>query len=156
MTIEERLQEKYGTTAIPEFASWLLNDGTLINGTRDGWQRDIDHHEIGEFFKRSKFEDLGSSYIYIKKFMRRGNIRMCCGTTDYCCEIWGTPTMEQFKTLKRVFASARQRMCRTYVDWHSKSENRYSGSWAEYLRWLYRYSNLIDTYEYESLLYQYE
>ena len=156
MTIEERLYAKYGGTTIPELAAWMLRDGTMVNGSKEDWQRDMDHHEISEFFKHSKFEDPGSSYVYIKKFMRRGNIRVCCGTTDYCCEIWGIPTRDQLKSLKKMFAAARRLGCRTYVDWHTKRNNRHSGTWPDYLRWLYRYSNLIDMYEYDALLYQYK
>lgn len=106
MTIEERLLRDQGTTEDPHLAIWLLKDGTLVNGSIEGRQRDVDHHEIGQYFKKSKFQEPGSSLIYIKKFERRGNVRWGCSETGYWAELRATPTQEQFNTIVKHFTDA--------------------------------------------------
>ena len=95
MTIEQRLLADLGATTIPDFAVWLLKDGTLVNGSHEGYQRDIDHHEIGQYFKHSKYHVPGSSTLYLRKFMRRGNIRISCSDCGLCAEYAVTPSDER-------------------------------------------------------------
>lgn len=68
MTIEQRLIKELGTTDDPVFAVWLLRDGTYVNGTIEGHQRDIDHHEISAFYRPSKRQQPGGWGLYVYKF----------------------------------------------------------------------------------------
>lgn len=140
MTIEERLLHEYGSTDIPEFATWMLKDGTMVNGSYEGHQRDEDHRCVTQFFKRSKFEDLGSAYLYLEKFMKRGNIRMSCSESGYCIELYKIPTDKQFKRLDAIMLNAASAGIETLVIHYSVRGIRYRHSWEEYLDWLSRYS----------------
>ena len=99
MTIEQRLAITRGFTDNPYLADWLLPDGHMTNGSYEGRQRDIDHAEISGFFKHSKNQEPGNVKIYIRKFMRRGNIRMGASTWGFCFEFDRTPNEAQLKTL---------------------------------------------------------
>lgn len=99
MTIEQELIRDLGLTEDPFLAVWMTRDGLLVNGSIEGRQRDIDHHEIGQYFKASKFQDPGSSAIYVRKFMRRGNIRMGFSDCGLCFEFETPPSEAQVKTL---------------------------------------------------------
>ena len=133
MTIEERLLHDYGETEEPSFATWMLKDGTMVNGTVEGRQRDVDHRCISEYFKRSKFESPGSAYIYVKKFMNRGNIRMCCNEFGYNLELRSTPTLRQIRRLIPIMGMARRAGLETLVEWHPRKSGRRHASWSEYL-----------------------
>ncbi len=106
MTIEEKLVRDCGLTEDPCMGVWLLRDGRLVNGSHEGFQRDIDHHEIGQYFKRSKFEEPGTNGIYMLKFMRRGNIRWGCSEFGYCVEHVGPPSHEQFLRIRKHMLDA--------------------------------------------------
>lgn len=103
MTIEQRLVHDLGTTGCPELAVWLLKDGTWVNGSHEGHQRDVDHHEIGSYFKPSKFAQPGESNLYMRKFMRRGNIRVGCGQGYAFAEMAVPPTRRQAEELLRKY-----------------------------------------------------
>lgn len=143
MTVEERLVHDHGLTRIPEFAVWMLSDGTMVNGSKEGYQRDVDHHEIGEYYKKSKFEDIGSSAVYVRKFMNRGNIRISCSENGYCIETRKTPTAAQFKTLSEIMNEARTYRINTYVDYHPCRTKTKATTWQGYVRHLKRYTNLL-------------
>lgn len=70
MTIEEKVLKEYGRTDDPVLSVWMLRDGTLVNGSCEGFQRDIDHHQIISFFSPSRKEDPGSPELYVKKFIK--------------------------------------------------------------------------------------
>lgn len=108
MTIEKRALRLWGEAVSPETAIWILKDGTLVNGCMGGSVRDVDHAEIGQFFRPSKFQDPGSNYIYIKKFIRRGNVRMSMDGHDAFFELAGIPTQAQWRAMGRCFAAARR------------------------------------------------
>lgn len=95
MTIEQRLLRDCGTTEEPCLAVWLLPDGEWVNGSCEGFQRDQDHHEIGAYFRPSVRQEPGSTYIYIRKFMRRGNIRVSCAQGFCRAEMLVPPTRSQ-------------------------------------------------------------
>lgn len=143
MTIEQRLLKDYGETNYAEHAVWLLQDGTLVNGSYEGHQRDVDHSEIGQYFHRSVREDPGSSHCYIVKFMRRGNIRISCSNYSYCAELRRIPTQRQLRVLSKIMNSARRNSIQTYVEWRSKRNVKYNGNWYDYLRYIRRYTDLI-------------
>lgn len=108
MTIEQRALKLWGPARDPESAIWILPDGILINGCMGSGVRDVDHAEIGQFFKPSKFQDPGSNWIYIKKFIRRGNIRMCLSSCEAFFELWLRPTRAQWRTMGHCFVAARR------------------------------------------------
>lgn len=99
MTIEEKLIRDRGFTGNPSLADWMLTDGRLTNGSYEGHQRDFDHHDISEYFNQSKYEQLGSGSVYIRKFMRRGNIRMGVSDCAYTFQFEKLPTQAQLKRL---------------------------------------------------------
>ena len=98
MTIEQRLVKDYGLTDNPIFAVWMLRDGTYVNGSIEGFQRDIDHHEINVYYKQPKDQSVfDSRYVY--KFMRHGNIRVGCSDYGWCYELAVMPSKEQVAQL---------------------------------------------------------
>ena len=48
-TIEEKAIQAWGTTNVPKFCTYLLINGEMLNGSYEGYRRDIDHREINEF-----------------------------------------------------------------------------------------------------------
>lgn len=110
MTIEQKMLKAWGEAADPALAIWILKDGTLVNGCMDpyGCRRDVDHSEMNQFYKRSKFEDPGSSYIYLLKTIRRGNIRMSMDGHAAAFELYGIPTKAQWRSMGRAFVAARR------------------------------------------------
>ena len=108
MTIEQRALKLWGPARDPGSAIWILADGTLINGCMGSGVRDVDHAEIGQFFKPSKFQDPGSNWIYIKKFIRRGNVRMSFSQCEAFFEFAKTPSPAQWQAMGRCFVAARR------------------------------------------------
>ena len=139
MTIEQKMLRQYGETDVAVFAQWMLSDGTMINGTVEGYQRDIDHRCVSEHFKRSKREDAGSASIYVKKFMNRGNIRMTCNQFGYCIEMRKMPTVQQFRRLREIMKEAEQMGLETYVEWHPRKSGRRHTDWDGFIEHLRRY-----------------
>lgn len=94
--IEERAKKLFGLTNIFEFAGYMLEDGTMLNFSYGGYQRDEDHRIIGQFYKKAQgTQALG-------KFMRRGNIRMMCHPNYYYLEFAKPPTTEQISRIKEI------------------------------------------------------
>lgn len=78
--IEQMLIDELGTTDDPELAVWLTRDGRLINGSREGRQRDLDHRHIQDCYPGL------DANAAIERFMRRGNVRMGCGAGSFAFE----------------------------------------------------------------------
>lgn len=116
MTIEQKALKLWGPAQGPESAIWILSDGILVNGCMGSGVRDVDHAEIGQFFKPSKFQDPGSNWIYIKKFIRRGNIRMCLGSHEAFFELWLKPTLAQWRAMGRCFVAARRLGLKVHIE----------------------------------------
>ena len=95
--IEERARKVFGETDIFEFAGYMLEDGTMLNFSYGGYQRDEDHRIIGQFFEKAQ------GYEAIMKFMRRGNIRCSCGSFGYMFSFIKEPTEEQIRTMERAY-----------------------------------------------------
>ena len=132
----------------PELCVWMLRDGTMVNGSYEGRQRDIDHRCISEYFKRSKFEDPGSALIYVKKFMRRGNIRYGCSECGYSIELTSPPSPEQFKRIQAHMRQAIRRGIPTCIGRYDSRRRLVYETWRQYAAYLARYTNLIDREEY--------
>lgn len=147
MTIEQLLLKDYGETREPCFATWLLRDGTLINGSIEGRQRDIDHRCISHYYKRSKFEDPGSAYLYILKFMRRGNIRVCCNEFGYGFEFTKQPSLQQLKTIRRAYMAAIRKAVPFTIDRRIRPFHVKNMRMAEFETYLYRYTDLMQHLE---------
>ena len=148
ITIEEKLVRQYGVTDMPELCVWMLRDGTMVNGSYEGHQRDIDHRCISEYFKRSKFEDPGSALIYVKKFMRRGNIRYGCSDFGYCIELTQPPSSEQFAKIQKHMRYAIMNHIDTCIGRYDSKHKLVYETWRQYTAYLARYTSLIRRKEY--------
>lgn len=148
ITIEEKLLKQYGTTDDPELCVWMLKDGTMINGSYEGFQRDIDHRCVSEHFRPSKFEDPGSALIYVKKFMRRGNIRYGCSGFGYTIELTQPPTQEQFAKIQKHMRYATSNGIDTCITRYGTKRRRICETWRQYTAYLMRYTGLIKRGEY--------
>lgn len=104
MTIEERAVKTYGLTDIPEFAGYMLANGTMLNFSYEGNQRDEDHRNVSQFFKHSENDGCFSKYMY--KFIDRGNIRCSCNECCYGFEFSKVPTREQWLALYKLYQRA--------------------------------------------------
>lgn len=108
MTIEQKALKLWGETDDPQDSIWILPDGTMLNGCQGGYIRDVDHAEIGQFFAPSKSQDPGSNWIYIKKFIRRGNIRMSMDGHACYFMLSKIPTRTQWRSMGYCMAKARR------------------------------------------------
>lgn len=141
MTIEEKAIRAWGETNDPCAAIWITRDGRLINGCMSGHLRDVDHASIGEFFKTSKFHQPGSAWLYIKKFINRGNIRMYLSDRTAYFELAKLPAPAQWRAMGRCFAAAR----RQDLDIQIERMGRVPGtgklySKSQYMEYLSRYA----------------
>lgn len=94
MAVERAVAKEYGVTDDVNLAVWLLRDGTLVNGSLEGNQRDRDHLDIADFYPFHM--DAADA---MARFMRRGNIRMGFSETGPCFEFLVPPSEEQLKIL---------------------------------------------------------
>ena len=89
----------------------------MLNGSYEGYRRDIDHREINEFMPVvNKKEYEYSSTPYVHRFMKRGNIRMNCNDNSICLEFWKIPTREQWRTLQWIIKEASQFDMSIYIE----------------------------------------
>lgn len=95
-SIELRLLTDYGETHSFSLCSWILSDGTLVNGSYEGYQRDFDHGTIAEYYKTK------NTFKAVQKFMRRGNIRCMCHEFGYLFQFTVPLTENQKKQLKNA------------------------------------------------------
>ena len=118
--IEERAKKYYGTTDVFEFAGYILHDGIMLNFSHEGRQRDVDHRDIGEFFKKAQGVEA------MVKFMKRGNIRCMCDLQGYRFEFIVPPTKEQVYILREAARIARQydRLFPLVIEQSSKNGKR--------------------------------
>ena len=95
--IENRMLRYYGCCENYSLATWLLADGTLLNGSCEGHQRDVDHAEAGYYFKKAQGKEA------VKKMLRRGNIRvMCQDDSGYLFQVTRKPTSEQKAVIRKA------------------------------------------------------
>lgn len=142
MTIEERLLKDCGVTEGPQFAVWMLRDGIYVNGTLEGFQRDIDHHEISGYYKRSKRIAPGSYTGYVYKFMRRGNIRVGCSDAGWCFELAVKPSRDQADALYHAILDAKY--YGTQACFGRNTRSSYKTIWEsdiDFIRYLNRYTD---------------
>lgn len=142
MTIEQRLVRDLGTTNDSRLAVWLLRDGTLVNGSVEGRQRDVDHHEIGSYFTPSVRATPGSSAIYISKFERRGNVRWGCSEYGYCAELLGPPSQAVVDTLAPRFLSAAHAGVETCIIRRTRRGTTTTTNVYEFLEYVARHTSL--------------
>ena len=110
MKIEERAKKYYGTTEIFGIAAYMLQDGTMLDFSEGTGAFRQDHANICMFFKG----DGTQGYTrYIRKFMRRGNIRLSPECKGF--EFTVIPTKEQYLSLKNL-----------HKDYHLENIERYS------------------------------
>ena len=114
--IEERAKITWGTTEVPQFAIYMLTDGTMLNGSFGGFQRDRDHREINEFMPHINNGKPYEGYPYIRRFMNRGNIRMSCNRESINLQFWKTPTREQWHSLRQILEEAEDLRQSIYIE----------------------------------------
>lgn len=73
MRMDQKVLGHYGATDDIYMALWMLADGTLVNGTKEGNQRDYDHRDIEWLYPGQ------DGYTAVQLFMRHGAVRMGCG-----------------------------------------------------------------------------
>ena len=100
--IEERAKKYYGITDVFEFAGYILPNGEMLNFSYGGYQRDEDHRNIGCFFSTAQ------GWEAMVKFMKRGNIRVCCSSSGFRFEFIRKPTKEQIQTMREAYRTARK------------------------------------------------
>ena len=115
-TIEQRAKEEWGTTMVPQFSVYMLTDGEMLNGSFGGFQRDRDHREINEFMPKLNNGKSYEGMPYIRRFMKRGNIRMHCNRESVNLQFWKTPTREQWITLKEILKECEELDMRIYIE----------------------------------------
>lgn len=107
--IEERAKKHYGLTRIFEHAGYMLEDGTMLNFCESGYHRDLDHINIGFFYEKAQ------GYQAMIKFMRRGNVRVCCNS-DFCFEFTKPLTKAQIAELREAQKLARKSDKNFYIE----------------------------------------
>ncbi len=115
-TIEQRAKEEWGTTEVPQFAIYMLTDGEMLNGSFGGFQRDRDHREINEFMPKLSNGKPYEGMPYIRRFMKRGNIRMHCNRDSINLQFWKTPTREQWISLRELLKECEELGMRVYIE----------------------------------------
>lgn len=108
--IEERAKKIFGETNVFEFAGYILEDGTMLNFSYGGYQRDEDHRIIGEFYSKA------SGTEALCKFMRRGNIRCSCNKDNYCFEFAKAPTEKQWQVLRHAARLCERNQINFYLE----------------------------------------
>lgn len=111
-TMEERAKETWGTTSVPQFCTYMLKTGEMLNGSYEGFWRDRDHREINEFMPCI----LTKQSDYINRFMKRGNIRMNCNKESICFEFWKTPTRDQWIKINSILKEAEDLGMNIYIE----------------------------------------
>lgn len=101
MTIEQKAVKQYGLTEIFPFAGYMLGDGTMLNFSYEGNQRDIDHRDIDDLFTGNA---CGTEAMY--KMLNRGNIRVSCSAACYGFEYTKKPRYDQMMTLINAWQEA--------------------------------------------------
>lgn len=115
-TIEERAKQEWGTTEIPQFAIYMLPDGDMLNGSFEGFQRDRDHREINEFMPTLNNGKLYDGIPYIRRFMKRGNIRIHCDKESINLQFWKTPTRDQWISLRTILKECEELNMSIYIE----------------------------------------
>lgn len=115
-TIEQRAKAEWRTTTVPQFSVYLLTNGEMLNGSFGGFQRDRDHREINEFMPKLNNGKSYEGMPYIRRFMKRGNIRMHCNRESVNLQFWKTPTREQWITLREILKECEELDMRIYIE----------------------------------------
>ena len=119
-SIEAKMVKKYGETYNVECAGYILEDGTLINMSYNGIQRDEDHNCVGEFFENIQ----GAEAMY--RFMKRGNVRVMCNRSFYGFEYIKEPTEAQRKVITKAMNYAYRNGITFYVDETTVHKSKWS------------------------------
>lgn len=115
-TIEQIAKAEWGTTQVPQFAIYMLTDGEMLNGSFGGFQRDRDHREINEFMPHLNNGKHYEGMPYIRRFMKRGNIRIHCNNDSINLQFWKIPTIDQWYVLRKLLKDCEDLGMRVYVE----------------------------------------
>lgn len=136
ITIEKKAKKTWGTTEVPQFATYMLQDGTMLNGTYGGYQRDIDHRQIVEVMyitSKKKYDGLP----YVRRFMARGNIRMNCNSNSINLQFWKIPSRDQWITLQTILKEAEELGLQIYIEkYYPTKRAKVFFSEREFANWL--------------------
>ena len=141
MTIEQKLVKQYGTTDCPEFATWMLKDGTMVNGTFEGYQRDVDHICVALFYKqKAGKEACRNPYTYLRKFMDRCNLRICTSDGCFGFHFSGAPMQKQVDRILTLYHEADGFYPESYILHHTRSGETRMNIY-QFIDYLKRYTN---------------
>lgn len=118
----ERLAiERFGTTDVQEFAGFITRNGSMLDFSYEGRQRDMDHREVNDLFDEwdgpiepNIGDRPGANSGNLIRFMNLGNIRVSDTGIDLSVE----PTDAQRRTIAR---KAAHRHGELNVDFSAKS-----------------------------------
>ena len=95
--MEAKAIQHFGLTENHEHAGYITRNGSMLNFSHEGYQRDMDHRDINEIFEDDEIEkDIGSNTAYMIQFMNLGNIR----TSDIGLDIALPPTNAQKRVIR--------------------------------------------------------
>ena len=132
-SIEERARKVFGETEYFELAGYLLRDGSMLNFSYGGYQRDEDHRIIGQFYSKARGTEA------LCKFMRRGNIRCMCSDYVFCFEFDKLPTRERFEMLNKAHGLAVRNALNFYIERESKNKKYHVYTWNTFCEYLRKY-----------------
>lgn len=99
--IEREAIRLYGTTRVCAHVGYITRSGEMLNFSHEGYQRDMDHRDIGELFENEPdLPDLdpGRTTTSMLRFMCLGNIRVGTNFADMMLP----PTPAQERGLARM------------------------------------------------------
>ena len=111
--MEAKAIQHFGLTENHEHAGYITRNGSMLNFSHEGYQRDMDHRDINEIFEDDEIErDIGSNTAYMIQFMNLGNIR----TSDTGLDIAVPPTDAQKRVIRN---KCRELFGDIYIDFSS-------------------------------------
>ncbi len=134
-SIEERARKVFGETEYFELAGYLLRNGSMLNFSYGGYQRDEDHRIIGQFYSKAQGTEA------LRKFMRRGNIRCMCSNYDFCFEFDKLPTREQFEMLNKAHSLAIRNALDFRIERECKNKKYRVFTWDSFCDYLRKYAD---------------
>lgn len=135
-TIEDKAINLLGTTEVPRLALYMLLNGTMLNGSYDGFYRNVDHRQIAEvmYITSKKIYD---GLPYVRRFMARGNIRMNCNTNSINLQFWKVPSRDQWMTLQTILKEAEELGLQIYIEkYYPTQKPKIFFSEREFANWL--------------------
>lgn len=98
--VQKKALRVFGTTDDFGLAGYIAPDGSLLNFSHEGRQRDIDHREVGDLFQAGDYpeDEPGNNRNAMLRLLSLGFIRIGTASAD----LMAYPTDEQKKMLARL------------------------------------------------------